>query len=178
MQNENIDCQRPLMLKRVMSVAPTLRATRLRPTGTPHACDRVCLLCRVHVRILGLTNAAPGVGLAMVWKSMECPFPLRRRRGLVSIATKHSKLHPRFCLVRMPSKGSAQKKAPAVTKSAKAGLIFPVARLNKAMKQGSGLKRIGGSAPVYATAVTEYIVAEMCAACIRTPHHLPLPLSS
>eukprot|EP00966_Prymnesium_polylepis_P336596 7391651-Prymnesium_polylepis.2 len=66
----------------------------------------------------------------------------------------------------MPSKGSAQKKAPSVSKSQKAGLTFPVARLNRAMKLSSGLKRVGGSAPVYATAVTEYIVAEMYAACI------------
>eukprot|EP00966_Prymnesium_polylepis_P336871 7391786-Prymnesium_polylepis.3 len=101
----------------------------------------------------------------------------RFAKGVV-VNTLYRKTDTRFYLAKMPPASKSAAKAKSVTKSQRAGLTFPVARLNKTMKQTSGLKRIGGSAPVYATAVTEYIVAEMCAACIRTPHHLPLPLSS
>ena len=47
------------------------------------------------------------------------------------------------------------------SKSAKAGLLMPVARLNSAMKRSGAAKRVGGSAPVYATAVLEYLVTEL-----------------
>ena len=61
----------------------------------------------------------------------------------------------------MPPKGSGKPRGKSVSKSQKAGLTLPVARLNKAMKQTSGMKRVGGSAPVYMTAVIEYIIAEV-----------------
>lgn len=54
-----------------------------------------------------------------------------------------------------------KKKKKSVTKQAKAGLVLPVSRINKTMKVQSGLKRIGGSAPVYMTAVLEYLVGEI-----------------
>ena len=54
-----------------------------------------------------------------------------------------------------------KEKKKSVTKQAKAGLTFPVSRINKSMKASSGLKRIGGSAPVYMTAVLEYVTAEI-----------------
>jgi histone H2A len=56
-----------------------------------------------------------------------------------------------------------EKKArkPTQSKSAKAGLLMPVARLNTVMKKAGGAKRVGGSAPVYATAVLEYLLTEL-----------------
>lgn len=38
---------------------------------------------------------------------------------------------------------------------------MPVARLNTVMKKAGGTKRVGGSAPVYATAVIEYLLTEL-----------------
>ena len=55
----------------------------------------------------------------------------------------------------------ARAKRKSVSKSEKAGLSFPVARVNKYLKKNSGLKRVGGSAPVYATAIVEYVVSEL-----------------
>lgn len=57
--------------------------------------------------------------------------------------------------------GKKGEKKRTQSKSAKAGLTFPVARINRYMKNNSGMKRIGGSAPVYMTAVVEYIAAEI-----------------
>lgn len=57
--------------------------------------------------------------------------------------------------------GKKGDKKPTQSKSAKAGLTFPVARINRYMKINSDMKRIGGSAPVYMTAVVEYITAEV-----------------
>jgi histone H2A len=55
--------------------------------------------------------------------------------------------------------GAPKKKS--TSKSQKAGLTFPVARVNKYMKTHSGLKRVGGSSPIYMTAVIEYVAAEI-----------------
>ncbi|GFH62114.1 hypothetical protein CTEN210_18590 [Chaetoceros tenuissimus] len=55
--------------------------------------------------------------------------------------------------------GRGEKKS--VTKSAKAGLQFPVGRVGRYLKQGKYGTRIGGGAPVYLAAVLEYLCAEI-----------------
>ena len=47
------------------------------------------------------------------------------------------------------------------TKSSKAGLTFPVARLSRFLKTGRYAKRVGTGAPVYMAAVLEYLCAEL-----------------
>ena len=47
------------------------------------------------------------------------------------------------------------------SRSAKAGLTFPVGRLGRMLKKGRFAKRIGAGAPVYMAAVLEYLVAEL-----------------
>ena len=59
----------------------------------------------------------------------------------------------------MPPKEVEKKKS--MSKQAKAGLTLPVSRINRTMKTLSKTKRIGGSAPIYMTAVMEYITAEI-----------------
>ena len=49
----------------------------------------------------------------------------------------------------------------AVSKSAKAGLQFPVGRIARFMKEGKFAVRIGAGAPVYMAAVMEYLAAEV-----------------
>ena len=53
----------------------------------------------------------------------------------------------------------SQKKSQ--TKSAKAGLQFPVGRVRRYIKNGKYAERIGAGAPVYLTAVLEYLAAEV-----------------
>ncbi|UKJ89659.2 late histone H2A.2.2 [Theileria orientalis] len=57
--------------------------------------------------------------------------------------------------------GGRKKAAKAVTKSAKAGLQFPVGRVGRYLKNGRYAKRVGAGAPVYLAAVLEYLVAEV-----------------
>ncbi|XP_006034521.1 histone H2A-beta, sperm-like [Alligator sinensis] len=55
-------------------------------------------------------------------------------------------------------------KSPAVskkTKSAKAGLQFPVGRVHRLLRRGHYAERIGAGAPVYLAAVLEYLSAEI-----------------
>tara|TARA_B110001450_G_scaffold248924_1_gene265666 strand:- start:2414 stop:2779 length:366 start_codon:yes stop_codon:yes gene_type:complete len=52
-------------------------------------------------------------------------------------------------------------KKKSESKQTKAGLIFPISRVNRMMKEVSGIKRIGGSASVYMTAVKEYVTSEI-----------------
>ena len=52
-------------------------------------------------------------------------------------------------------------KPKSVSKSAKAGLTFPIARVNRYMRQKGGARRVGGSAPVFLTAILEYVTSEL-----------------
>ena len=47
------------------------------------------------------------------------------------------------------------------TRSAKAGLQFPVGRMARYLRQGGFAKRVGAGAPVYMAAVLEYLTAEL-----------------
>ena len=58
-------------------------------------------------------------------------------------------------------KGRGKAAAKAVTRSAKAGLQFPVGRLARFLKGGRYAERIGAGAPVYMAAVLEYLCAEV-----------------
>lgn len=63
--------------------------------------------------------------------------------------------------VKTTTDGSKDAKKSAVSKSSRAGLTLSIARLNKRMKSTGGLPRVGATAPVYLTAVLEYIAAEI-----------------
>ena len=56
-------------------------------------------------------------------------------------------------------RGGSKKKAQS--KSAKAGLTFPVARIGRALRTMRLAKRYGAGGPVYLTAVIEYMAAEV-----------------
>ena len=62
-----------------------------------------------------------------------------------------------------PPDGSVRKgaKKPSVSKSTKAGLVFPVARINRRLTENKTTKRVGGGAAIYMTAVLEYFTAEV-----------------
>ena len=49
----------------------------------------------------------------------------------------------------------------SVSRSARAGLQFPVGRMARYMRRGGYAKRIGGGAPVYLASVLEYLTAEL-----------------
>ena len=47
------------------------------------------------------------------------------------------------------------------TRSARAGLQFPVGRVHRMLKKGNWANRVGAGAPVYLAAVLEYLSAEI-----------------
>ena len=55
----------------------------------------------------------------------------------------------------------AKKVAGGKSRSAKAGLQFPVGRIARHLKKGRYAARVGAGAPVYMAAVLEYLVAEI-----------------
>ncbi|XP_015774720.1 PREDICTED: late histone H2A.2.2-like [Acropora digitifera] len=57
--------------------------------------------------------------------------------------------------------GKAAKRAKAVSRSAKAGLQFPVSRVHRYLRQATHHYRIASGAPVYQAAVMEYLTAEI-----------------
>ncbi|XP_068706463.1 core histone macro-H2A.1-like isoform X1 [Montipora foliosa] len=57
--------------------------------------------------------------------------------------------------------GKAAKRAKAVSRSAKAGLQFPVSRVHRYLRQATHHFRIASGAPVYQAAVMEYLTAEI-----------------
>ena len=56
-------------------------------------------------------------------------------------------------------RGAAAKKGGS--RSAKAGLIFPVGRVGSLLRRGQYARRVGASSAVYLAAVVEYLVAEL-----------------
>ena len=61
---------------------------------------------------------------------------------------------------RGKSLGSAAPKK-ATSRSSKAGLQFPVGRIARFLKAGKYAERVGAGAPVYLSAVLEYLAAEL-----------------
>lgn len=57
--------------------------------------------------------------------------------------------------------GRGKKGGKATSRSAKAGLQFPVGRVARYLKLGRYAARTGGGAPVYLAAVLEYLCAEI-----------------
>ena len=49
----------------------------------------------------------------------------------------------------------------STTRSARAGLQFPVGRISRFLRNGRYAARVGGGAPVYLAAVMEYLAAEI-----------------
>lgn len=62
---------------------------------------------------------------------------------------------------RGKSLGSAAAKK-AASQSSKAGLQFPFGRIARFLKSGKYAERVGAGAPVYLSAVLEYLAAEVC----------------
>ena len=56
-------------------------------------------------------------------------------------------------------RGASGKKS--TSKSAKAGLQFPVGRISRFLMTGTFATRVGGGAPVYLAAILEYLTAEI-----------------
>jgi histone H2A len=53
------------------------------------------------------------------------------------------------------------KGSKSTTRSSKAGLQFPVGRIARYLKIGKYAQRVGAGAPVYLSAVLEYLAAEL-----------------
>lgn len=60
----------------------------------------------------------------------------------------------------MSTKGGKVRKT-AESRSARAGVTFPVGRIHRLLKKGNYAERIGAGAPVYLAAVLEYLTAEI-----------------
>jgi histone H2A len=84
---------------------------------------------------------------------------------LVAILLWHPVSNSEFIfLSTMSGKGAkktAKKSTGPRTRSAKAGLTFPVGRIGRFLKKGRFAKRVGSGSPVYMAAVLEYLTAEL-----------------
>lgn len=58
-------------------------------------------------------------------------------------------------------KKSGKKATKSGSRSAKAGLIFPVGRIGSLLRRGQYARRVGASSAVYLAAVLEYLTAEL-----------------
>ncbi|KAF7965910.1 hypothetical protein HWV62_35388 [Athelia sp. TMB] len=58
-------------------------------------------------------------------------------------------------------KASSGEASKSQSRSAKAGLQFPVGRIHRLLKKGNYAQRVGAGAPVYLAAVLEYLAAEI-----------------
>ncbi|KAI5424232.1 histone H2AX [Lathyrus oleraceus] len=58
-------------------------------------------------------------------------------------------------------RGKPKTATKSVSRSSKAGLQFPVGRIARFLKAGKYAERVGAGAPVYLSAVLEYLAAEV-----------------
>ncbi|THH28587.1 hypothetical protein EUX98_g5593 [Antrodiella citrinella] len=58
-------------------------------------------------------------------------------------------------------KAASEAAGKSQSRSAKAGLQFPVGRVHRLLKKGNYAQRVGAGAPVYLAAVLEYLAAEI-----------------
>ena len=58
-------------------------------------------------------------------------------------------------------RGKTTGSGKSVSRSARAGIQFPVGRIARFLKQGRYADRVGAGAPVYLAAVLEYLAAEV-----------------
>ncbi len=58
-------------------------------------------------------------------------------------------------------RGKTTGSGKSVSRSAKAGIQFPVGRVSRYLKKGKYSERVGSGAPVYIAAVLEYLAAEV-----------------
>lgn len=58
-------------------------------------------------------------------------------------------------------KGKGKARAKSVSRSKRAGLEFPVGRIQRYLRKGNYAERIGAGASVYCAAVLEYLAAEL-----------------
>ena len=70
----------------------------------------------------------------------------------------------------MSGRGKGKTAKKAVSRSAKAGLQFPLGGMPRFLKAGKFASRVGAGAPVYLAAVLEYLAAE-----VRSPRLPPTP---
>lgn len=57
--------------------------------------------------------------------------------------------------------GTYTKNIKMKSRSTRSGLLFPVGRIHRLLKEGNYSKRVDGGAPVYLAGVLEYLVAEI-----------------
>ena len=57
--------------------------------------------------------------------------------------------------------GKAKSATKAKSRSSRAGLQFPVGRVDRLLRNGNYSERVGAGAPVYLAAVMEYLSAEI-----------------
>ena len=81
----------------------------------------------------------------------------------IAIKNTHSSSHTLFIMSGKGKGGRGKGKASgkSTSSAAKAGLQFPVARLNRYMRKGKYATRVGVGAGVYMGAVLEYLCAEI-----------------
>ena len=82
----------------------------------------------------------------------------RPPRGSAALCALTTNTKSKFKMVKGGRGGSKKK---ATSRSAKAGLQFPVGRVHRHIKLGRYASRIGAGAPVYLAAVLEYMAAEV-----------------
>lgn len=83
-----------------------------------------------------------------------------REKARYETSIKGINNHSNLTMSGGKGKAGTSEKA-STSRSAKAGLVFPVGRVHRLLRKGNYAQRVGSGAPVYLTSVLEYLSAEI-----------------
>ena len=125
---------------------------------TTEALNEVNLLCHIFAeRIvneatdLSKMNSKKTIGAREIQTAVRTCLPGELTKHAVSEGTK---AHTRYSTMMNNGNGRG-------SRSKKAGLVFPVGRIETLIRHHSGVERVSGTAAVYLAAVLEYLAAEI-----------------
>ncbi len=118
-------------------------------------CSRVAI-----VNLIGYFGIDPCLVILVVFKLTHSKG--NQPSNTVSNFTKLSSCKHNTLQSIMSGRGKGGKaRAKSKTRSARAGLQFPVGRVHRLLRNGNYSERVGAGAPVYLAAVMEYLAAEI-----------------
>ncbi|KRX22637.1 Histone H2A.V [Trichinella nelsoni] len=122
---------------------------------------RACLAVYIQQFIISKEHFLPGISDNFTWSASSISDEAKYRL-LVFIVTNVEMVGDLLIAAGKAGKDTGKSRTKAMSRSARAGLQFPVGRIHRFLKQRTTSHgRVGATAAVYSAAILEYLTAEV-----------------